>query len=198
MSVRIVTVSGPAGVGKTTSLRLLSDASDNYLYLVSLVTRRRRSGEKRGEYRFVSHKRFERSFTAGKLLWRKKTRGNYYGLQKGSVDAIMGSDTTVGIVALTPDTVRRLRNYLRKVYPAQYPSAIYSFYITAPRSLLRHRLLERKNAIGEIAVALGQKRRWDRVAREGGRGLFDEVLRVRDKTLPESVARVIQQRLLRP
>ena len=80
---KLVIVSGPSGVGKSTLVRkLLERVGDRMRLSVSATTREPRPGEVDGrEYHFLSQEEFDRRFAAGKFLEAIEVfgRGCWYG-----------------------------------------------------------------------------------------------------------------------
>lgn len=83
---RLVVLSGPAGVGKTTvRQRLLEDA--RFAFSVSATTRPPRPGETDGvDYHYLSPEEFERRVAAGLFLEHAEFCGNRYGTLRSEVD----------------------------------------------------------------------------------------------------------------
>lgn len=76
---KVVVVTGPSGVGKSTILREALRRTDA-AYSVSATTRDPRPGEVDGrDYRFVSRQTFERMIADGELLEWAEVFGHYYG-----------------------------------------------------------------------------------------------------------------------
>jgi guanylate kinase len=77
---KVVVVSGPSGVGKTTVCERLLDGGDVFRS-VSATTRERRGEEQDGrDYFFLSQDEFERRIAAGEFLeWAKVHGKSYYG-----------------------------------------------------------------------------------------------------------------------
>lgn len=76
---KVVVVTGPSGVGKSTILREALRRTDA-AYSVSATTRDPRPGELDGrDYRFVSRQTFERMIADGELLEWAEVFGHYYG-----------------------------------------------------------------------------------------------------------------------
>ena len=74
---KLVVISGPSGVGKTTILRRLLADLPHLIPSVSATTRPPRVGERDGvDYHFIAAEEFERRRAAGDFLDRKSTRLN--------------------------------------------------------------------------------------------------------------------------
>lgn len=77
----LIVLSGPSGVGKGTVRKALFEMPDqNFVYSVSMTTRKMRPGEVDGkDYYFVSREEFEQKIEEGKFLEHAEFVGNYYG-----------------------------------------------------------------------------------------------------------------------
>jgi guanylate kinase len=77
---RLIVLSGPSGVGKSTVVAELRRTCPDIWLSVSVTTRRPRAGEVDGrEYHFVTTEEFQRMVAAGELLEWAEFAGNYYG-----------------------------------------------------------------------------------------------------------------------
>jgi guanylate kinase len=83
---RLIVLSGPSGVGKSTVVAELRRSSPEIWISVSVTTRRPRPGEVNGrEYYFVDDREFDRMVAAGELLEWAEFAGNKYGTPKEPV-----------------------------------------------------------------------------------------------------------------
>jgi guanylate kinase len=86
---RILVVSGPSGVGKSTICEALV-ACDATVRLVTSTTRPRRQGEQDGvDYHFVDRQEFLRRVAAGAFIEHAEVFGQLYGSPKGPADAAL-------------------------------------------------------------------------------------------------------------
>ena len=78
---KLLVVSGPSGVGKSTIDReVIARSNGQVVYSVSATTREPREGEIDGQdYHFVSHEAFEAMIENNELLEHADVFGNYYG-----------------------------------------------------------------------------------------------------------------------
>lgn len=83
---RLVVLSGPSGVGKSTVVRRVRQLCPQLWLSVSATTRRPRPGEVDGiDYRFLSLGQFEAMIAAADLLEHAEFTGNLYGTPRGPV-----------------------------------------------------------------------------------------------------------------
>lgn len=86
MKNRLFVISGPAGVGKGTLVKLLLRDDPTLALSVSCTTRAPRRGEAHGrEYFFLSREEFQKRITAGDFLEWDEHFGNCYGTPKSFV-----------------------------------------------------------------------------------------------------------------
>jgi guanylate kinase len=84
---RLTVLSGPAGVGKSTVVRLLRREAPQVWHSVSVTTRPQRPGEDDGaSYHFIGRAEFESMVAADELLEHAEYAGNLYGTPRGPVD----------------------------------------------------------------------------------------------------------------
>lgn len=82
---RLIVVSGPSGVGKSTVTDVLVTRAP-FHFSISVTTRPPRPHERDGEhYRFIARDEFEAMIENGELLEWAEYNGNYYGTPKGPV-----------------------------------------------------------------------------------------------------------------
>lgn len=78
MQGRLIVFTGPSGVGKGTVEKLLE--FNNFVFSVSLTTRKKRDGEVDGiNYHYVSKDFFKEQIESNKMLEHAEFIGNYYG-----------------------------------------------------------------------------------------------------------------------
>jgi guanylate kinase len=93
---RLTVLSGPSGVGKSTVVARLRQASPQVWLSVSVTTRAPRPGEADGrEYHFLSESEFQRQAREGELLEWANFAGNWYGTPRDPVLARMAAGTPV-------------------------------------------------------------------------------------------------------
>lgn len=93
---KLVVVSGPSGVGKSTICREVVKRLDDVHLSVSATTRPPGPGEQNGrDYWFVSREEFRRRIEKGLLLEYAEVFGNLYGTPKDKVDEALAAGQTV-------------------------------------------------------------------------------------------------------
>jgi guanylate kinase len=92
---RIVIVSGPSGVGKSTICKELAKKLKNAYLSVSVTTRPKGPSEVNGrDYWFVSEKDFRERLNRGLFLEHAEVFGNLYGTPKDKVDEALEAGKT--------------------------------------------------------------------------------------------------------
>ncbi|MCX7821395.1 MAG: guanylate kinase [Brevinematales bacterium] len=88
---KVIVISGPSGVGKTTIYkRLLNELKDNIEFSISATTRKPRENEKDGvDYYFISKEEFEKKIKNNEFVEWANVYGNYYGTLKSEIDRIL-------------------------------------------------------------------------------------------------------------
>jgi len=91
---RLIVVSGPSGVGKTTVCDGLQE-SPAIGRAVTATTRAARDGEVDGrDYLFLSRDEFRAGIEAGRFLEHAEVHGNLYGTPREQVDAVVSTGKT--------------------------------------------------------------------------------------------------------
>ena len=133
---RIIVVSGPSGVGKTTLVETMLEHSSSIVRSVSATTRLPRSGETDGvDYHFLPKSEFERLIEQNGLVEWTKYGENYYGTLKSTLESTIkaGKD-----IILTIDVDGAIQ--LKKIGL----SCLLIFILPPSVQILRQRLEERK------------------------------------------------------
>ena len=116
-------LSGPAGTGKGTLRKRLSEDIPDMAYSVSCTTRAIRPGEKDGrDYRFISKSDFEARITRDEFLEWAEVHGNYYGTRRSDVERVMNEGRDI-LLEIDVQGCRQIKSRL--------PEAV-SIFITAP------------------------------------------------------------------
>ena len=95
-SGKVVIVSGPSGVGKSTICKEAVKRLNNAYLSVSVTTRDKTESEVDGEdYWFISEEQFQQRINNGLLLEYAEVFGNFYGTPKEEVDEALQAGKTV-------------------------------------------------------------------------------------------------------
>ena len=132
---RIIVISGPSGVGKTTLCQRLS--LPGVYWSISATTRSPRPGEHDGlDYRFLTKGEFEREIEAGEFAEFAVVHENYYGTPRKPLDLSLENGRCILVDADTQgaDALRR-----------QYGDAVVTVFITAGEQDLAERLARRES-----------------------------------------------------
>lgn len=97
---RLIVISGPAGVGKTTLCERLVDDFDHIQRMVTTTSRTPRGEEVDGvDYHFVTPEQFEEMIEKHEFIEWAKVHGRYYGSQRRHIDQALkdGTDLLLNI-----------------------------------------------------------------------------------------------------
>ncbi len=174
---RLVVLSGPSGVGKTTVVRLLRQRAPDLWVSVSATTRFPRPGETDGvNYLFVTDEQFDRLVAEGDLLEWAEYAGHRYGTPRQPVQAVRATGTPV-MLEIDIAGARQVR--------AQVPDAVLVFLAPPSHEVLVHRLTGRGTEDADV-VAQRLRRAEEEMAAQDE---FDDV--VVNDDLDEVVARLV-------
>ncbi len=96
MNGKLIIISGPSGVGKSTICKELVRRLDNVFLSVSTTSRPQKAGEENGrEYWFVSREEFENRIKEGRFLEYAEVFGNLYGTEKEKVEQALNGGKQV-------------------------------------------------------------------------------------------------------
>jgi guanylate kinase len=107
----LVIISGPSGVGKDVTIRLMKEREYPFYFVVTATTRPQRSDEIDGvDYYFLSTPSFERMIAEDELLEHALVYGQYKGIPKDGVRKALasGRDVIMRIDVQGAATVRKL------------------------------------------------------------------------------------------
>lgn len=128
-------LSAPAGTGKTTLVKRLSEEFPHVVQSVSFTSRKPRPDEKDGvDYHFVSGEEFERKLSAGDFLEHAKVYEDYYGTDRYTVEEKLSEGNSVFCVIDTQGA----RQLMGKI------PAVYIFIFPPSLEELKTRLVKRK------------------------------------------------------
>lgn len=143
-NIKIITLSGPAGAGKTTIMeKFLSFRL--FKAVESYTTRPKRAAEKdagsKSEYVFISQKEFEQLIQKESFAWYVKYDDHYYGTLKKSLREALISEK-ISVMIITPEITSQLRTAIEALGGIPEKNIV-SFFIWAPEEDLRSRLAQR-------------------------------------------------------
>jgi guanylate kinase len=141
---KLVVVSGPSGVGKSTICRELVKRLDNAFLSVSMTTRQKGPREQDGrEYWFVSRDQFHKCIGTGALLEYAEVFGNLYGTPKDKTDDALRAGKTV-ILEIDIQGGKQVK--------AMYPQAVMIFILPPGPKTLAERMGHRGRETAEAAA----------------------------------------------
>ena len=133
---RIIVVSGPSGVGKTTLVETLLEHSSSIVRSVSATTRLPRSGETDGvDYHFLPKSEFERLIEQNGLVEWTKYGENYYGTLKSTLESTIKAGKDIMLIIDVDGAIQLKKLGL---------SCLLIFILPPSVQILRQRLEERK------------------------------------------------------
>jgi guanylate kinase len=143
---KVVIVSGPSGVGKSTICKEMVKRLTNACLSVSVTTRPKSRTEVNGrDYWFISDKEFQERVDKGLLLEHAKVFGHFYGTPKDKVTEAM-KDGKVVILEIDVQGARQIK--------AVFPDAVMIFILPPSAKELAERLDHR----GREGVEAAEKR----------------------------------------
>lgn len=153
MSGKLIVVSGPSGVGKSTIIKRVMAQCPNLRFSVSATTRPIRPGEVDGvNYYFVDHETFLRMIDQQKLLEYAQYVGNYYGTPEAPLNEALekGYDILLDIEVQGALNVK-----------ARRPDAVSIFILPPSFSDLEMRLKGRGDTSPELINGRLAQARWE-------------------------------------
>ena len=146
MANKIVIITGPGGVGKTTiSQFLCQNLSEEFRETVSCTTRNKREHELNGkDYYFISQEDFENKIANNEFIeYNKFPNGYMYGTLYSEVLGILKNSNC--IIVMDPVTASTLKeNPFFKEHKTE------SFFLNADEGIVRRRLVKRGASKQEI------------------------------------------------
>ena len=146
---KIVILSGPSGVGKTTLYKKILSTTPGLAKTISVTTRLPRPGEHHGkDYFFVTPKQFLSQRKTGQFLESQKVFDNYYGTPKKQVRDLLkkGKNILLSIDVKGAKVVRRA-----------FPQAI-TIFIQPPSLKELQERLEKRASESKESIQLRLKR----------------------------------------
>ncbi|NGX57312.1 MAG: Guanylate kinase [Chlamydiae bacterium] len=138
---KVFVLSAPAGTGKTTLVKRLTEEFSNVVQSISYTSRKRRPNEVDGvDYHFVSKEEFERKLSQGEFLEHAQVYEDYYGTNKEWVEKRLREGKHVFLVIDTQGAKQ-----IKKLIPA-----VFIFVFPPSLEELRHRLEHRQTERLEV------------------------------------------------
>lgn len=139
----LIVLSGPSGVGKGTVRKALFQMpGQNFVYSVSMTTRKKRPGEVDGkDYYFVTKDEFERRIHEGKFLEYAEFVDNYYGTPIDEVNRQLENGKEV-ILEIEVEGALQVRK--------KCPEAVFIFLVPPSKEALYNRLKSRGTESEEV------------------------------------------------
>jgi len=140
---KLVIVSGPSAVGKSTICKEIGKRLDDVYLSVSMTTRPKSKTEVDGQdYWFISEKEFQERIDKGLLLEHAKVFGHYYGTPKDKVTEALEEGKTV-ILEIDVQGARQAK--------AVFPDALMIFILPPSAKTLAERLDHRGRDTADAA-----------------------------------------------
>jgi len=129
---RVVIISGPSGVGKSTICEGVVKRIDNAYLSVSVTTRDKSESEVDGEdYWFITEQEFQERIRKGLLLEHAEVFGNLYGTPKDKVDEALAQGRTA-ILEIDVQGAKQAKT--------KYPDAVMIFILPPSQRELAERM----------------------------------------------------------
>ncbi len=140
---KVVIVSGPSGVGKSTICREVVKRLDDVYISVSVTTRPKAESERDGQdYCFITKQQFQEWIDKGELLECAEVFGNLYGTPKDKVEQALQHGKTI-ILEIDVQGAKQVK--------AIYPDAEMIFILAPTQRTLVERMSSRGRDEAEVA-----------------------------------------------
>ena len=140
---KVVIVSGPSGVGKSTICKGVVKRLNNVYLSVSVTTRPKSEAEVDGQdYWFISREQFEERINNGSLLEYAEVFGNLYGTPKDKVEEVLKAGKTI-ILEIDVQGAKQAK--------VVYPDAVMIFILPPTYRELAERMSSRGREDAETA-----------------------------------------------
>ncbi len=177
---KLVVISGPSGVGKSTITKAVIERLPDALLSISMTTRLQAPGEQDGrEYWFVSRDEFRRRIKDGLFLEHAEVFGNLYGTPRDKTEEALEAGRTV-ILEIDVQGGRQVK--------VIYPQAVMIFILPPSTEALADRIGRRGRESGEVVarrlrgaqseIAAASKCYENQVVNDDLERAIDEVIRI--------------------
>jgi guanylate kinase len=141
---KLIIISGPSGVGKSTITRALIERLPEAYLSVSVTTRPPAAGEQNGrDYWFVSRQEFRQRIEEGALLEYAEVFGNLYGTPRDKTEEALNAGRTV-ILEIDVQGAKQVK--------AIYPQAAMVFILPPTARVLAERMGRRGRDSEQVAA----------------------------------------------
>lgn len=153
MSGKLIVISGPSGVGKSTVLKRVMEQCPNLRFSVSATTRPIRPNETDGvNYYFVSREQFQDMIVKQELVEYTEYVGNFYGTPEKQLNKMLedGYDILLDIEVQGAMNVKARRS-----------DAVLIFMLAPSLSVIEHRLTNRGDTPEDVIKCRLERARWE-------------------------------------
>lgn len=153
MSGKLIVISGPSGVGKSTVVTQVMSMNKNLQFSVSATTRSMRPTDVEGEtYYFVDRPTFEKMIEEQQFFEYAEFVGNYYGTPIAPIDAALaeGRDVLLDVEPVGALNIKKRR-----------PDAVLIFLAAPSFTELERRLTGRGDTAPEVIKGRLERAKWD-------------------------------------